>query len=52
MYNSEAVGKSNRATVLDFLFISCNTVSFPNQERKLKSVLRICEWEKVGLKNY
>ena len=50
MYNSEAVGKSNQATILDFFFISCNTVSFPKQDTKLKCVLRICEWEKVGLR--
>ena len=47
MYNSEAVGKSNRAPILDILFISCNIVSFPKQDTKLKSVVRICEWEKA-----
>ena len=50
MYNSEAVGKSNRATILDILFISCNIVGFPKQDTKLKSVVRICEWGKVGKK--
>ena len=50
MYDSEAMGKLSRATILDILFISCNIVSFPKQERKLKSVLRICECEKLQVK--